>query len=239
MPRNLAIWRRRSIGERAVIRCRTGALPMRPKKHETTREDDLFLGHARPDHQPGSTSWCSSPAGSTGPSSTVIAPLYSDKGRPGDREPLQDRPAAAQADLRAVRRGRVRALRHRSIPLQHFTGYEFFQHEFLHERSTSAIGGSGWATSWICCWPRACGWPTRVRCAPRISVTVDTPCSPRTTFPTGCCHRADQGLTTPSHAAWAILYPRRPASGDDGGALRPCQTVQPPPAAVAPSCASG
>ena len=80
---------------------------MRPKKHEATREVDLF--RARLDqiinmkHElvqlAGQIDW----AWLDG----EIAPLYSDKGRPGHREPLRDRPAAAQAHLRAVRRGRV------------------------------------------------------------------------------------------------------------------------------------
>jgi hypothetical protein len=36
-----------------------------------------------------------------------IAPLYSDKGRPGDPDAVCDRAVAAQAHLRAVRRRRV------------------------------------------------------------------------------------------------------------------------------------
>ena len=83
---------------------------MRPKKHETTGAGDLF--RARLDqiinmkHElvqlAGKIDWDWIDG--------EIAPLYSDKGRPGIETPLRDRAAAAQAHLRAVRRRRVRAL---------------------------------------------------------------------------------------------------------------------------------
>ena len=77
---------------------------MRPKKHETTEEEDLF--RARLDqiidmkHElvqlAGRLDWDWLDG--------EIAPLYSDKGRPGHRDSLRHRAAVAQAHLRAIRR---------------------------------------------------------------------------------------------------------------------------------------
>ena len=80
---------------------------MRPKKHETTREEDLF--RARLDqiihmkHElvqlAGKLDWDWLDG--------EIAPLYSDKGRPGVENSLRHWAAVAQAHLRAIRRGGV------------------------------------------------------------------------------------------------------------------------------------
>jgi transposase len=45
---------------------------------------------------------------------------------------------------------------------------------------------------------------------------------------------ASEALNEARGAAAAVLHSHCPARGDDGGALRPCQTVQPPPPAIAP-----
>ena len=83
---------------------------MRPKKPMTTEEGDLF--RARLDQIINMKhelvllafkidwDWIDG----------EIAPLYSDKGRPGIETPVRRRAAPAQAHLRLVRRGRVRSL---------------------------------------------------------------------------------------------------------------------------------
>jgi IS5 family transposase len=80
---------------------------MRPKKHERTEEEDLF--RARLDqiidmkHElvqlAGRLDWDWLDG--------EIAPLYSDKGRPGIETPLRHWAAVAQAHLRPIRRGGV------------------------------------------------------------------------------------------------------------------------------------
>ena len=55
-------------------------------------------------------------------------------GPAGDRDPPRDRASAAQAHLRAVRRGVCERWVHDPY-FQYFTGEEFFRHEFPHERS--------------------------------------------------------------------------------------------------------
>ena len=56
------------------------------------------------------------------------------QGVPRDRKPLRHRPAAAQAHVRAVREGVCERWVYDPY-FQHFTGEEFFQHSFPHERS--------------------------------------------------------------------------------------------------------
>ena len=83
---------------------------MRPKKHQTTGSNDLF--RARLDqiinlkHElvllAGKIDWDWIDG--------EIAPLYSEHGRPGIADSFHDRASAAQAHLRAIRRGGVRAL---------------------------------------------------------------------------------------------------------------------------------
>jgi len=43
---------------------------------------------------------------------------------------------------------------------QYFTGEEFFQHAFAHERSDLSHWSKRLGENWSCCWPRACGWRT-------------------------------------------------------------------------------
>ena len=109
---------------------------MRPKKHETTREDDLFrarldqiinLKHELVQPLAGRIDW----AWLDG----EIAPLYSDKGRPG----IESRFAGSACCCSSRSTGcPTRGVCERWVHdpyFQHFTGYEFFQHEFPHERS--------------------------------------------------------------------------------------------------------
>src|SRR4029434_9657460 len=96
---------------------------MRPKKHKTTGSNDLF--RARLDqiinmkHElillAGKIDWDWI--------DREIAPALQRARAAGDRDPLHDRAAVAQAHLRAVRRGGVRALGPRPIfPVLHWRG---------------------------------------------------------------------------------------------------------------------
>ena len=85
---------------------------MRPKKHETAREGDLFRA------------WLDG----------EIAPLYSDKGRPG----IESRFVIGLLLLKQIYGLSDEVVCERWVHdpyFQHFSGYEFFQHEFPHERS--------------------------------------------------------------------------------------------------------
>ena len=107
---------------------------MRPKKHETTRSGDLF--RARLDqiinlkHELAQLAdaidwdWIDG----------EIAPLYSEKGRPG----IETRFAVGLLLLKHIYGLSDEAVCERWVYdpyFQHFTGEEFFQHEFPHERS--------------------------------------------------------------------------------------------------------
>jgi IS5 family transposase len=137
---------------------------MRPKKHETTGEGDLFRPRLdkiiNMKHElvqlAGKIDW--------GWIDGEIAPLYSDKGRPG----IETRFVIGLLLLKHMFGLSDEGVCERWVYdpyFQHFTGEEFFQHEFPHQRRTSAIGASGSARGSNCCWQRACGWPTKaVRC---------------------------------------------------------------------------
>src|SRR3954454_1230318 len=107
---------------------------MRPKKHETTRSGDLF--RARLDqiinlrHELAQLAdaidwdWIDG----------EIAPLYSEKGRPG----IETRFAIGLLLLKHIYGLSDEGVCERWVYdpyFQHFTGEEFFQHEFPHERS--------------------------------------------------------------------------------------------------------
>ena len=107
---------------------------MRPKKHEATRSGDLF--RARLDqiidlkHELAQLAdaidwdWIDG----------EIAPLYSEKGRPG----IETRFAVGLLLLKHIYGLSDEGVCERWIYdpyFQHFTGKEFFQHEFPHERS--------------------------------------------------------------------------------------------------------
>jgi IS5 family transposase len=107
---------------------------MRPKKHETTGEGDLF--RARLDriinlkHElvqlAGKIDWDWIDG--------EIAPLYSDKGRPG----IETRFVIGLLLLKHIYGLSDEGVCERWVYdpyFQHFTGEEFFQHEFPHERS--------------------------------------------------------------------------------------------------------
>ena len=141
---------------------------MRPKKHEATREGDLF--RARLDqiinlkHElvqlGGKIDWAWI--------DEEIAPLYSDKGRPG----IESRFVIGLLLLKHMFGLSDESVCERWVYdpyFQHFTGETFFQHSFPHERSdlshwrksSACLQAPSWATSWTCCWPRACGWCTK------------------------------------------------------------------------------
>ena len=107
---------------------------MRPKKHETTREDDLFRARLEQiinlKHElvqlAGRIDW----AWLDG----EIAPLYSDKGRPG----IESRFVIGLLLLKQIYGLSDEGVCERWVDdpyFQHFTGEAFFQHEFPHERS--------------------------------------------------------------------------------------------------------
>ena len=129
---------------------------MRPKKPETTRSGDLF--RARLDQIINLKHELAQLAGRIdwGWIDGEIAPLYSEKGRPG----IETRFVIGLLLLKHIYGLSDEGVCERWVHdpyFQFFTGAEFFQHEFPHERSDGAIGGSGSATSWNCFWPRACG----------------------------------------------------------------------------------
>jgi IS5 family transposase len=120
---------------------------MRPKKHVTTGSSDLF--RARLDqiinlkHElvqlAGKIDW--------DVVDREIAPLYSDRGRPG----IETRFAIGLLLLKHIYGLSDEGVCERWVHdpyFQHLSGEEFFQHASPHERSDLTIGASGWATSW-------------------------------------------------------------------------------------------
>ena len=107
---------------------------MRPKKHETTREDDLF--RARLDQIINLKHELAQLAGRIDWEwiDREIAPLYSEKGRPG----IETRFAIGLLLLKHIYGLSDEGVCERWVYdpyFQHFTGEEFFQHAFPHERS--------------------------------------------------------------------------------------------------------
>jgi hypothetical protein len=169
---------------------------MRPKKHETTGSGDLFRARLEQiinmKHElvllAGKIEWQWI--------DSEIAPLYSDKGRPG----IETRFVIGLLLLKHIYGLSDEGVCERWVHdpyFQHFTGEEFFQHKFPHERSDLAIGASGWAISWNCCWQKACEWRIKaVRYGPGTSSgSRSTPrCSPRPSrsrpMPSCCTRRS-------------------------------------------------
>ena len=107
---------------------------MRPKKHETTTTSDLF--RARLDQIINLKHELAQLAGAIDWDwiDGEIAPLYSDKGRPG----IETRFAIGLLLLKHIYGLSDEGVCERWVYdpyFQHFTGEEFFQHEFPHERS--------------------------------------------------------------------------------------------------------
>ena len=107
---------------------------MRPKKHETTGSNDLF--RARLDQIINLKHELAQLAGKIDWDfiDGEIAPLYSDKGRPG----IETRFAIGLLLLKHIYGLSDEGVCDRWVYdpyFQHFTGEEFFQHEFPHERS--------------------------------------------------------------------------------------------------------
>ena len=107
---------------------------MRPKKHETTTSGDLF--RARLDQIINLKHELAQLAGAMDGDwiDGEIAPLYSDKGRPG----IETRFAIGLLLLKHIYGLSDEGVCERWVYdpyFQHFTGEEFFQHEFPHERS--------------------------------------------------------------------------------------------------------
>jgi IS5 family transposase len=107
---------------------------MRPKKHDTTRSGDLF--RARLDQIINMKNELAQLAVAIDWDwiDGEIAPLYSDKGRPG----IETRFAIGLLLLKHIYGLSDEGVCERWVYdpyFQHFTGEEFFQHEFPHERS--------------------------------------------------------------------------------------------------------
>ena len=207
---------------------------MRPKKLQTTRSDDLF--RARLDQIINLRHELAQLAGAIDWDwiDGEIAPLYSDKGRPG----IETRFAIGLLLLKHIYGLSDEGVCERWVYdpyFQHFTGEEFFQHSFPHERSDLSH------------WRKRLGDKLELLLAESLRVahasgalrtrdlarvTVDTTVQPKNiTLPDRCqaAARGDQRAQPPGPeargAAAAILHPYRQARGDDGGTLCPCQTV--------------
>src|SRR5271157_4865570 len=125
---------RDSLGQRVMIRWLHRRETMRPKKPETTGEGDLFRARLEQiidlKHElvqlAGKIDWDWI--------DREIAPLYSDKGRPG----IPTRFAIGLLLLKQIYGLSDEVVCERWVYdpyFQFFTGEEFFQHEFPHERS--------------------------------------------------------------------------------------------------------
>jgi IS5 family transposase len=215
---------------------------MRPKKHETTGSGDLFRARLEQiinmKHElvllAGKIEWQWI--------DSEIAPLYSDKGRPG----IETRFVIGLLLLKHIYGLSDEGVCERWVHdpyFQHFTGEEFFQHEFPHERSDLSH------------WRKRLGNKLELLLAESLRVahqsgalrtrdlkrvTVDTTVQPKAiTFPTDAklLHAAIKGFEPDGQqarcAAAAILSAHRQARRHDGGALRSCQTVQSPPSGTA------
>ena len=166
-----------------------------------------------------------------------IAPLYSDKGRPG----IETRFAIGLLLFEHRSGLSDEAVCERWVYdpyFQHFTGEEFFQHEFPHERSDL----SHWRKRLGDKLELLLGESLRVAHEARAlrtrdikRVTADTPCSRRTSpsRPTPSCCMRDQRHCPPHQktrrAAAPVLSARCQARSDDGWPLCPRQAVQAPP----------
>ena len=219
---------------------------MRPKKHEATGEGDLF--RARLDqiinmkHElvqlGGKIDW----AWIDG----EIAPLYSDKGRPG----IESRFVIGLLLLKHMFGLSDEGVCERWVYdpyFQHFTGETFFQHSFPHERSDL----SHWRKRLGDKLDLLLAESLRVAHAKRRAADQGSGAGHGRHHGAAQEHRlpdrrqaaacGDQGAQSPGppprRAAAAILSARRQAGGDDGGALCPRQAVQPPPSSKCASCA--
>src|SRR5690242_10889269 len=142
---------------------------MRPKKHETTGSADLFRARLEQiinmKHElvqlAGKIDWEWIDG--------EIAPLYSDQGRPG----IETRFVIGLLLLKHIYGLSDEGVCERWVYdpyFQHFTGEEFFQHEFPHERSDLSHWRKRLGSKLELCWLRACAWRMRLaRCAPATS----------------------------------------------------------------------
>ncbi len=127
---------------------------MRPRKHATTGESDLF--RARLDQIINMKHELVQLAGKLDWDwlDNQIAPLFSDQGRPAT-------PTRFMIGLLLL--NHIFALSDEQVCerwiydpyFQYFTGEEFFQHGFPHERSDLSHWRGRLGDSWSCCSPRA------------------------------------------------------------------------------------
>src|SRR4249920_1401426 len=173
---------------------------MRPKKHETTGSADLF--RARLDQIINMKHELVQLAGQIDWEwiDGEIAPLYSDQGRPG----IETRFAVGLLLLKHIYGLSDEGVCERWVYdpyFQHFTGEEFFQHEFPHERSDLShwrkrLGGK--LELLLAESLRVAHKSGALRTKDLARVTVDTTVQPKNvTFPTDAklLHAAINGLT--------------------------------------------
>ena len=210
---------------------------MRPQKHEATGEGDLF--RARLDqiinmkHElvqlAANIDW----AWIDG----EIAPLYSDKGRPG----IESRFVIGLLLLKHMFGLSDEGVCERWVYdpyFQHFTGETFFQHTFSHERSDQPLEKAAGQQARAVAGREPAGGAPKRRAADQGSGAghgrhhgaAQEHRLPNRRQAAACGDQGAQSLGSPPwRAAAAILSARRQAGGDDGGTLCPRQAVQPPP----------
>ncbi|MET4262566.1 hypothetical protein ABIC09_007546 [Bradyrhizobium sp. S3.12.5] len=215
---------------------------MRPKKHKATGSNDLF--RARLDqtinlkHElvllAGKIDWDWI--------DDEVAPLYSENGRPG----IESRFVIGLLLLKHIYGLSDEGICERWVHdpyFQFFTGEEFLQHAFPHERSDLSH------------WRKRLGHRLELLLAESLRVAHEAGALrsqdlkrvtvrhhgaaqshhlPDRRQAAACSH---QGAQPPGEKAWrqaaAILLPHRQGCSDDGGALCPCQTVRAASATVA------
>src|SRR6202040_3505215 len=168
---------------------------MRPKKPETTTSGDLF--RARLDQIINLKHELAQLAGQIDWDfiDGEIAPLYSEKGRPG----IPTRFAIGLLLLKKIYGLSDEGVCERWVYdpyFQFFTGEEFFQHQFPHERSDL----SHWRKRAARCAARtSSGSRSTPRCSPRTSASRPTP---------SCCTRQSKASTAwPTSTGWPCGNP--------------------------------
>ena len=148
---------------------------MRPKKHETTGSSDLFRARLEQiinmKHElvqlAGKIDWDWL--------DREIAPLYSDKGRPG----IETRFVLGLLLLKHIYALSDEGVCDRWVYdpyFQHFTGEEFFQHVFPHERSDLTHWRNRLGDKLDCCWPKPTATSTAVSAQTRTNALSRSTC---------------------------------------------------------------
>ena len=200
MPRNLAIWRRR-FHRRAS--CDSMGRIGGHDAAEEARDDEGRRSvpvEARPDHQHEARAGAARRPDRLGLARRRDCPALQRQGAARDREPLRDRPAAAQADLRAVRRRRLRVAGSTIHTSSTSPATSSSSTSSCTSARTSAIGGSGLGDKLQLLLAeslRVAHQSGALRSKDLKRVTIDTTVQPKNvTFPTDAklLHAAIKGL---------------------------------------------